>query len=455
MRHVADAGGVAAPHLADRHAGERAPAGEHRPEDAPGPVVEQAVELAVPSGRAELAQLLLQHRLSAAPGAGECQPGRCGQDLAHLLGAGLRRRGEPDQPVVEELGVAQVARVGALRHLDDGQADPVRIEVDAEGAARDHSDRLKPLGLGGQVGRVEGDVQALVVEPKGEIDRLLGREAGRLPQELARFAAHGGQLQHDGPAVDGQRAGRRIRREAEVAVAALGLVAARAERAQAALAPCLAADQALATAFQLRPSAEDEASVRPRLAQVHALQRGAVQEPRVGDPEVGEARLDEIAQLVLPQDRPVRLARVGVGGAHGGRVDAAQVADRDAFRVRAAVGDGDRLQDRSVFALRSPVKLAPIPEHPSAKFHTEIRIALPSGDVPARVETARRRRRGRDRIRRQWTYAPRAGPEDRTDGHGPLGLETGPTWFGGAAARPPSSAHPQAATRNAEDRVRE
>lgn len=33
------------------------------------------------------------------------------QDLAHLLGAGLRRHGDAYQPVVEELGVAQVGRV--------------------------------------------------------------------------------------------------------------------------------------------------------------------------------------------------------------------------------------------------------------------------------------------------------------------------------------------------------
>jgi hypothetical protein len=124
--------------LAHCNAGQAAAALEHGAEYAWCPVVRQAVEPPVPSGRAQVAEAALQNRLAAAPDAGERQrlPHGRSQGFAHLLGAGLRRHGEPDQPVVEELGVPQVSWVGTRRHLDDGQADPIQVEVNAERPTR-------------------------------------------------------------------------------------------------------------------------------------------------------------------------------------------------------------------------------------------------------------------------------------------------------------------------------
>lgn len=61
--------------------------------------------------------------------------------------------------------------------------------------------------MGGQVGRINGDVQAVRVETEGQVDRLAGGQHRGLPKNSVNLVSHDGQPQHNPLSVDGQRAG--------------------------------------------------------------------------------------------------------------------------------------------------------------------------------------------------------------------------------------------------------
>lgn len=212
----------------------------------------------------------------------------------------------------------------------------------------------------GQVLGVDGDVQVRVVDPEGEIDQPLGGEAGRLAKDLAGAPAHGREVKQHLRAVDAEGAGPGVGRETEMPVALEGPVAACAERQEAQRLPFGVRDQPPAPAFQVLAPAEDEGAVRHAPAQVHALQRGAVQRPRVEDQDAGEAGLDQVAQVLLPQRRPVRADGVGVGRAHRRGIDPAARLDQGAADGVDAVRDGDGLHGtaRSLSVLDSTMHAA-------------------------------------------------------------------------------------------------